>query len=433
MKIAFFGVGAVGVVMARALFELCHKNALGTPSFVFVVRSKERAEAHFFRNPELLECSTFVEVEDFEGVFKNPDAYAKTFKKCDALINASVPSFNLPIMELSLAYGAHYADLASDIYTKTLLKTQRFSQQDHAEAFEEKGLFGLINLGISPGVSNFLIGERIAHFHNFPYKTRVKKITLALLEEICSKELVFSWAPHVAIEEISFKPAYFKNHALETLAPFSESKTYAFPYFQNSVEVYPVFQEEVISLKQSFPEVPEIRIHVGGNEVELMKNLYQLNLLSNRYCYGYKDSEISLSSIIKEVIPKMKSPEAIEEYIHNGTIKHAQFCAVADLTLEVRYPNNPKRVTSSESVGVSFSEVTSLVKTPFSGATYISYPTGIGAAVLLFHGLMYAQTHPLKGVLATEALPQLFGPALCDIIKRELGSYKLNLFHAITS
>ncbi|EFU69748.1 conserved hypothetical protein [Aliarcobacter butzleri JV22] len=54
---------------------------------------------------------------------------------------------------------------------------------------------------------------------------------------------------------------------------------------------------------------------VGGNEIELMKNLYQLNLLSNKYCYGYKDSEISINSIIKDVIPKMKSPQIIEDYI----------------------------------------------------------------------------------------------------------------------
>lgn len=433
MTIAFFGVGAVGVVMARVLFELCHKNSLEAPNFVFVVRSHARALAHFFRNPELLERSTFVEAEAFDAVFDAPDAYAQTVGACDVLVNASVPSFNLPIMKLALAYGAHYGDLASDIYTQALVETQRFAQQDHANAFEAKGLFGLINLGISPGVSNFLIGERIAHFHNLPYETRVKKISIQLLEEICSKELVFSWAPHVAIEEISFKPVYIKNHKTKTLTPFSKSKTYAFPYFQNSVEVYPVFQEEVISLAQSFPQVPEIRMHVGGNEVELMKNLYQLNLLSNRYCYGYQDSRISISSIIKDVIPKMKSPEVIEAYIRNKTIKHAHFCAVADLTLEVRYPNNPKKVTCTESVGVSFVDLTSLIKTPYSGATYISYPTGIGAGVLLFHALLHAQHHPLKGVLTTEALPPLFGPALCDAIKRELGIYKLNLFHAIAS
>ncbi|HRM99612.1 MAG TPA: hypothetical protein PKY07_02155, partial [Aliarcobacter cryaerophilus] len=76
----------------------------------------------------------------------------------------------------------------------------------------------------------------------------------------------------------------------KTIEPFSKSKVYKFPYFRNIVDIYPVFQEELISLKQSFPQIENLKLFVGGSEIELMKNLYQLNLFSNKYCYENSDS-----------------------------------------------------------------------------------------------------------------------------------------------
>lgn len=430
VKYVFFGVGAVSVVMARALWELGQKNGVSNVSFVFVVRSCAKAKGHFFRNSTLLEHSEFVEIPAFETLFADPSPHRKAFKGASVFINTAIPSFNLPIMELALAFKAHYADLASDIYNQAILQDHRFAQQGLDEAFGQLGRFALINLGISPGVTNFLIGERMAHFERLPYKTRVKKIAIHLLEEIVAKELVFSWAPHVAIDEISFAPVYFKGNEAKTMKPFAKSKPYTFPYFKAPVPLYPVFQEEIISLKQSCPEAKEIRMYVGGNEIELMKNLYQLNLLSSRYCY--QNAQISLDAIIKEVIPKMKTPEVMEQLVREKTITAATFCAVADLGLEVHHQEQHK-IKCVESVGVSFTEATALLGTPYSGATYISYPTGIGAAVLLFYTLMHARKQPLGGVLVSEALPRHFDPALCDAIKRELGTYRLGVFHVIAS
>ena len=230
---------------------------------------------------------------------------------------------------------------------------------------------------------------------------------------------------------IDFGENNLTDNKLISLKPFSKSKTYKFPYFRNFVQVYPVFQEELISLKQSFQDLEDIKMYVGGNEIELMKNLYQLNLLSNKYCYGYKDSQISINSIIKDIIPKMKSPEIIEEFIKNKTIKYAEFSALADIYLEISYPQNSKKVKSIESIGISFNKYTSLVKTPYSGSTYVSYPTGIGAGILIFYSLINKKLCDIKGVLPSEKLPALFGPITNDIIKRELTSYKINLINTI--
>lgn len=431
MKIVFFGVGAVCSVIARLLYDLSKKSSNDEIKFLFVVRDIKKAKSHFFKNTEVLNNSEFLEIKNFEEIFTNYNNYTKYLEKSTIFINTSIPDYNLSIMKLALVFKTNYADLASDIYNDNVISSLQFEQQSLNEEFEKNSLFALINLGISPGITNFLIGERIYSLSNLPYETKVSKIEINLLEEIQSKQLIFSWSPKVAIEEISYSPLFFKKNKLKKIEPFSKSKTYKFPYFKNFVELYSVFQEEIISLKQSFKDVENIKMFVGGNEIELMKNLYQLNLLSNKYCYGYKDSEISINSIIKDVIPKMKSPQIIEDYIKNKTIKYAEFCAIADIYLEISYPQNSKKIKNVESIGISFNKYTNLIKTNYSGSTYISYPTGIGAGILIFYTLLNQNFNDIKGVLVTEKLPSILGPVTNDIIKRELSSYKINLINSI--
>ena len=193
------------------------------------------------------------------------------------------------------------------------------------------------------------------------------------------------------------------------------------------MEIYPVFQEELISLKNSFPDIENIKLNIGGNELELMKNLYQLNLFSNKYCI--ENEKVSINTIIKNVIPKMKSPEIIEDYIKRKTIKYAEFSAIADIYLEVSYKDSKKKIKSVESIGLSFSRYTDLIKTPYSGSTYVSYPTGIGAGILIFYSLL--KKDDISGVILSENLPKIFGNNLNDIIKRELSSYKINIYNFI--
>jgi len=431
MKIVFFGVGAVCSVITRILYELNIKSQNKDLQILFIVRDIKKAKTFFFKNQNILENAQFLELKNFDDIFENPKNYEKYLKKSTIFINTSIPTYNISIMKLALQFKTNYADLASDIYNDKVISSLSFEQQTLNKEFEENNLFALINLGISPGITNFLIGERLYSLSNLPYKTKVKKIEINLLEEIQSKQLVFSWSPNVAIEEISFSPIYFKKNILKKIEPFSKSKTYKFPYFKNFVELYPVFQEELISLKQSFNDIADIKMFVGGNEIELMKNLYQLNLLSNKYCYGYKNSKICINSIIKDVIPKMKSPKTIEEYIKNKIIKYAEFSAIIDIEIEISYSQNSKKIKSTESIGISFNKYTSLVKTPYSGSTYVSYPTGIGAGILIFYSLINKKCSNLKGVLVSEKLPSLFGNVTNDIIKRELSSYKIKLINSI--
>ncbi|PIR44521.1 MAG: hypothetical protein COV10_04315 [Candidatus Vogelbacteria bacterium CG10_big_fil_rev_8_21_14_0_10_51_16] len=432
-KIVFFGFGAVGSVMVRCLFELSARESAQV-RFVLVVRSVEEAQPYLFRAPQgMTDAVEFIEMKDFSLLFRDPSAYKEQLLDAAILVNTSIPDFNAAILKLATEIGAHYCDLASDMYNEQTLATLQFPQQQFNQELMSRDLFGLINVGISPGVSNFLIGEKLTQLQDFSGAV-VRDIRLYLLENITSQQIVFSWSPKVAMDELEEKPRSIRDGALVTIEPFSESLAYEFPHAGAATEQYPIYQEEVLSLHQTYPMAASISVSSGGSEVELIKNLFQLNLLSKQ-SVGCIDAGMSVEAIVRMVLPGMKSPQKIEQLLQQGVIKSAQFAAMAEITLETK--KTRESVLTTESTGLSFHRYAELLDTPYSGATYISYPTGVGAAVLLFYTYKLWQSDKTKlgGILRAEELPALLGAAMTDVVKRELSAYKIDFIshtHSLT-
>ena len=401
MRILFFGLGAVGAVMATTLQQLCRRN--GRPlELAFAVRDEGRARAALYRNKHLLEGARFFDFDDEQA--------AADFAP-QLVINASVPELNARVARCALSLRADYADMASDIYSDQVLQQRGFSQQGLHQEFVQQDRLGLINLGFSPGLTNFVIGEKIAHLTALTESTWIRSVRLFLLEELISSRVLFSWSPKVALDELMAKPAYIRNGELVRLVPFSKIRPYCFDP-GHETETYPVFQEEVLSLHNSYPQIEEIRLYCGGNEVELFKNLFQLNLLSR----DLKVGSAPIEQVVRKVLPKMKSPRVIEYYNKRRIIKSARFEVVAEIETV-----SPEQRPVVESVGIRFSRYRELLGTPYSGATYIAYPTGVSAAVLLYYAILgREQGVALRGVISPEMLPQQLGAEWTDRIKREL-------------
>jgi hypothetical protein len=109
-----------------------------------------------------------------------------------------------------------------------------------------------------------------------------------------------------------------------------------------------------------------------------------------------------------------------------------RYLCYADAHTELSGSNASIYVSSRinrESGGLSFNKYTELVKTAYSGSTYVSYPTGVAAGILIYYSLLNKKR--LSGVILSENLPELFEHTVNDIIKRELGNYKINLINQI--
>ena len=145
-----------------------------------------------------------------------------------------------------------------------------------------------------------------------------------------------------------------------------------------------------LSLHRAYPEVANIGVYTGGSEVELRKALYQLNLLSKATVAG--QAGLTVEEVVRQVLPGMKRPRRIEEYLRNGVINRAHFCAAAEIRTSESVRN--ERQSLIETVGLSYRHYKGLLDSPYAGATYISCPAAVGAAILAWQTLEHIRTEP---------------------------------------
>jgi saccharopine dehydrogenase (NAD+, L-lysine-forming) len=167
----------------------------------------------------------------------------------------------------------------------------------------------------------------------------------------------------------------------------------------------------------------------GGSEVELVKSLFQLNLLSKRTLPHRP--ELTVESMVRAILPGMNKPRRIEEYLRSGVIRRAHFAAAAEIRISEVVRND--RQTLVETVGINYHRYSGLLDTPYAGATYISYPTGVGAAILAWHAFEYERASPgsLRGVLTAEDLALLLSRDRSDAVRRDLVAWDIDLFESV--
>lgn len=429
-KIVFFGLGAVGSAMLICFSELAERD--GVPvRFVVYVLNPDAARDALFHAERLFDRIDFIGLPDFSPVFAGAPEHAEELAGAALLVNAALPEFNGPMIELALRIGANTVDLASDMYDTQTERTLTFAQYGYERALRERGIAALINLGISPGVTNFLIGRRMHDLLATDRKDlEVESIDLYLLEDIESDSVVFSWSPIVALEELAQQPRVLSHGRMQILEPFSEACEYHFPHEPSPSRQYPLYQEELLSLHRSFPGIESIAVYTGGSEVELVKALFQLNLLSKRSLPD--QPELTVEAVVRAILPGMNKPRRIEEYLRNGTIRRAHFAAAAEIRVSETVRN--ERQTVIETVGLSYLRYPETLNSPYAGATYISYPTAVGAAILAWHALEYARTEAgggLHGVITGEDLARILPRPRADAIRRDLVGWDIDLFESV--
>ncbi len=429
LTVAFFGLGAVGSSMLICLAELAERD--GVPlRFVVVVLEPEQARDALFHAERLFDQIRFEKVPDFDILFGGDEQQLGRLEGVELIVNAAHPRFNRPLLELGLTLGAHVLDLASDMYDAETERTLTFSQFALDQPYQERGRAALINFGISPGVTNFLIGLRLHQLRASRRRAlEIESVDLYLLEDIDADEIVFSWSPLVALEELAERPRLLRNGRLQVLEPFSSAREHTFPGEAAATRQYPLYQEELLSLHRSFPEIESIGVYTGGSEVELVKALYKLNLLSKRTLP--QQSDLTVEAMVRAILPGMNKPRRIEDYLRNGVIRRAHFAAAA----EIRYTEQVRsdRQTTIETVGISFLRYQGLLDSPYAGATYISYPTAVGAAILAWHALAFVREEngELRGVITGEDLARLLPRSRVEAIRRDLVAWDIDLFESV--
>lgn len=233
MKLAILGLGGVGRVIA--------KSASKTNKFSEVVC----ADLEQVIVDDLL---SVIDRENFRGEIvdaSNPEQVKRLAAEVDVLINATIPRFNLIVMEACLAGKSHYMDLACDTIINLPGKIDISQQLALDSRFREAGLLALCGIGIDPGCSN-IFARYLADRMDRVEDILVRDADVSYVE---GYKLALYFSPDTFIDECASEPPlYFEDGKFITKEPLQVIDEFDFPKPVGRVKVYGVSHEEAWTL-----------------------------------------------------------------------------------------------------------------------------------------------------------------------------------------
>lgn len=377
MRFLLIGVGAVGTVIATHLVK--------NPEVSKVVLSDinvDVAEKLAKRLNSEKASALRIDAGDRNDL-------ANAMRKIDVVINATLPRYNLLIMDETLKSNAHYLDLASDIPPDSVRK-----QLDLNDAWKDANLTAIMGLGADPGMSN-LFARYLADKMD-----RVDEIRVRDGDTGITKETAFPclFSPEVLIDEVLAEPEIYKDGARVKIPPLSGEETYSFPQPVGPLTVYFVDHEEPETLSRFINKglrYADFKLALSPEAVQIVNVLRWLNLTS-KTPIEVKGVKIAPKDLLLSLIPK---PADLAGKVEGYSC----------ITVEVKGQMGGKRVQAKAYSYMSHQEAYRKY-----GVTATAYLTGTPPAI----GAVMLAKGDIKvgGVIAPECLePQ---PLLAEIEKK---------------
>lgn len=385
LKIALIGLGAAGSVIAR-LFQ---KDGQ-IKEVVCFARNIQKAREF------LPDGFKKIRLEKIDPI-KEKTRFVKEISGTELVINAASSKINLEILDAALKAEVNYLDLASH----HLHSPFKAEQLEFDDKFKKRGLKGLICAGAAPGISNLLIRELAGKFD------AVNGIKLRLAEHIVSQDIISSWSPELAVEELSQNVPVFVNGRYSLKKPFSGEELYDYPPPFGKMPAVLICQDEQLTVPL-FVKTKNMDVKSGGGDIEPMKLFHKLGLFSRKPIRVGKN-RIASRALLEKIIPPTPSPKEMLSIVKKGRIKEARFGIVIEMNGKKR-----NRVLTKRKWLV-FPSIFRISKI-MPGATYISYPTGL-AAYLFAKNLPDAD---FTGVIPPEGLEPKIGARILKALKHEL-------------
>ncbi|MBI5398383.1 saccharopine dehydrogenase NADP-binding domain-containing protein [Candidatus Woesearchaeota archaeon] len=305
MKIVIIGTGAVASIASHFLAAdkdvkelVCASNDLaGAKKFIDTKNAKIRLE--------------HVDASDAQSV-------REVAKGADLVINASLPNFNLIIMEAAISVGSNYQDSCS-----LLADNKTAEQLQLHKKFNDADRIALVNTGVAPGVTNLLAREAADQLDS------VSDIKIRLVEETQGTEYISSWSPVVVMDEFSSPPLEYRDGAFQFVEPFEDAEDYEFPEPFGKRKTFNIYGDEVSTIPL-YIKVKNVNFKAGGADVEIGKVLHKLGLFSKKSILLDGNKVIPLHFFSK-LVPPVPSPQELIEWIKSGVVQNAAFVSAVEV------------------------------------------------------------------------------------------------------
>lgn len=381
MKIVILGCGFVGGVLSKLLSK---EDKVSQIVCCDLKNKEERKEGKLiFKKLDVLNQEQLNE-------------FLKSLNP-NIVVNTLHPKFNKLILESCLANKVNYIDTASfwEIDSNKDSKSPyKVEQLEYDEAFKKNKLTGLINSGVSPGLTNLLAKEASCQLDE------VDSIKIRLIEDTRSEKLYFPWCVEWLLDEIASVPLVFSNGDFKLAKRFSGGELFDFkePFGQKKVSLF--CQEEVGTIPL-FIKAKNVDIKGYDSQSEIAEFLIKLGLVSEKKI-KIDNSEISPRVFLANLLEKEENlvPKKSE-------IANAQFGLA--VTAEGIKDSKQKKVSYFAVFPIE-KEIDKLNL----GANFISYPT----ALMLKTFIMNFSEIKRFGVFSPETLTGEIRKAVLDDLKK---------------
>jgi len=366
MKILILGHGAVGSVLAKLLQEEESVESVISADICF--KEEKKFEKMHHMNINLKNKSQLNEILEKH--------------RPDLAINASSPLFNPDILEACAKAGINYMDMAAywePDPDKNAISPYKIEQFDFDKRFREKNILGLIESGVSPGMTNLFVRECADEFDE------LEDIKIRLFDYSGTNELNFAWSKEALLDEISSKPLSYKNGKFKIMEPFSDPEEYEFPEPYGKKKVNIICQDEIGTIP-FFIKLKNLDIKDYNDQADIHKFLYELGLVSTKKI-PFGDIEISPFEFVNKVLPDISFNN------DNPKFDEAQFAFAVEASGKTKEKEKTIRYF------VLFPKQKAINKLGLN-ANFISYPTALSAKIFA----MAIPKIKAKGIIPPEAL-----------------------------
>ncbi len=391
MNILVLGCGTIGSTIIRLLLKEKFVDEI-----YCIDRNKKIARSFLLKDFKAIE---------FEGADAlNFKAVKGFMKKCDFVVNA-LPSYievhgrdllvNLKVLEFCLKAGVNYLDLACyGDYQRKIAEQLLLNKK-----FEKEKLFGLINAGVSPGLTNLMVKESTGEFDT------MESVKIRTLEEQRGLEFVLPWSRE-GLFDVASSPLIYRNYRFIVKEPFTERELYEYPKPFGSMPCYLLSHDEPYTIPH-FVKVRNVDVKGGGGDIEVLMALFKLGI--------FEDEKIRVGKF-------RISPRRFAYSIIRGTPTTKEFVkSLDDEILEDAFlgifVDCKGRLGKSE-ISVKTYTIFSqkMINKKLHGANYVSYPTAISSTVFL---KSIHKGKRLHGILPPEALPQTVRKRILDELEKK--------------
>jgi len=369
MKITVIGAGVQGSGIALLLSRNPEVSEI-ICSDVNVERAKRLAENLHSKkvSAQKVDCSKISEI-------------LKVIEGADTVINASLPKFNLKIMDAALKKRVNYVDLAADLpIRESIEKSLRLSRK-----WKNAGITAVINQA-GPFAMNVLVR------HAADRLDKVDSIRLRFGWKETKKEERFydvwepRWSPEVNLDEWGPKPYIYEKRKLKQVPEFSGFEEYKFPEPLGAVPLCFIEYEPVFTLSRFIGKgikYVDCKITVEP----IVASLHKMGLGSDKPI-DVKGVRVAPKDVLLSLVPP---PVESEDKIASGEVDFVG-CYLA----EVQGEKDGEKLTYTMHTGVhSMHETYEAYGTPWAD---VAVPATITATMLAKGKIK------VKGVIPPECL-----------------------------